>query len=214
MIFKNLDHIRFLLPTLLACRYFYTSFKESHGVEASILRRQITPALLPHAVTLMEASRLPRPLAASSVRGLLGELYGSPGSLAARVSALPLPVLRSMARTHDLIHALVTDFATSAWQGVVASTIASVILSPGEYFRIHRAFYRVELFYTLFGNGVCKDGLMPWFLRRHHPWENEQLGAVYEYLEERFARGEWQTVYGDGEHRLTPSHSFLRCRRP
>jgi hypothetical protein len=60
-ILGSLDHLWFLPPALLVCRHFYTSFKESHDVEASILRHQITPALLPYAVAAMEAWRLPRP---------------------------------------------------------------------------------------------------------------------------------------------------------
>ncbi len=189
-ILKNLDHLRSLPAALLTCRHFYTSFKESHGVEVSILRNQITPALLPHAVALMEASRLPRPIAASSVISLLDELYRSPASLVARVSALPLPVVRSMGRTHDAIHALATGFATSAWQRISASPTTSVVLSPTEYFRFCRDFYRVDLFYTLFRDGGFDDPVNPSFLRRHHPWEDEQLASAYDYLEESFAQGE------------------------
>lgn len=159
-------------------------------MEASILRHQITPALLPYAVAVTEASRLPRPLVASAVFGLLDELYRSPARLGARVSALPLPILRSMGRTHDVIQAFATGFATSAWQRISPSTTAAVLLSPNEYFRFCRAFYRVELFFILFRDPGFEDNLNPWFLRRHHPWENEQLGSAYEYLEERFAQGE------------------------
>ena len=189
-ILGNLDHLRFLPPASLTCRHFYTSFKESHGVEASILRHQITPALLPYAVAVMEASRLPRPLVASSVVGLLDELYRSPARLMARVFALPLPILRSMGRTHDIIVAFATGFATNAWQRISPSTTASVALSPSEYFRFCRAFYWVELFYTLFRNPGFEDSLNPWFFWRHHPWENEQLASAYEYLEESLAKGE------------------------
>ena len=191
MILRNLDHLRFLTPALLACRHFSTSFKESHGVEASILRHRITPALLPHAVALMEASRLYRPLDdAGSLVGLLDELHRFPARLAARVSTLPPPVLRGMGRVHDAIHALATGFATSAWQRISPSATASVVLSPTEYFRFCRAFYRVELFYTLFRDSGFEDSLNFLFFWRYHPWENEQLASAYEYLEDRFAQGE------------------------
>ncbi len=189
IILRNLDHLRFLPPALLACRHFSTSFKESHGVEASILRRQITPALLPHAVAVMEASRLPRPLDASFVVALLDELYRSPARLAAHVSGLPPPVLRSMSRKHDAIHAFATGFATSAWHRISPSATASVVLSPTEYFRFCRAFYRIELFYALFRDSEFELSTNLLFFWRHHPWENEQLASGYEYLEERFAQG-------------------------
>jgi hypothetical protein len=188
-ILKNLDHLQWLPPALLTCRHFYVSFKESHGVEASILRHQTTPALLPHAVAVMEASRLPRPLVGSSVFGLLEELYRSPARLAARVSALPTPVVRKMARTHDAIHALATSFATTAQERISPPRTVTA-LSPSEYFRFCRAFYRAELFYTLFGHRGFNDTMKEWFFWRHRDWENEQLACVYDYLDERFTQGE------------------------
>ena len=194
-ILASLDHLSFLPPTLLACRHFYTSFKESHGIEASILRRQITPALVPHAVALMEASRLPRPFIASSVADLLDDLYNQPACLAARLPMLPPNLIRQMGRTHEAIHALAIDFATSAQDCIpprdAASTGAStrIALSSLEYFRFCRAFYRVDLFYSLFRTGSFGDSMNPWFFSRHPPWENEQLGCIYEYLDARFARG-------------------------
>ncbi|KAK3946828.1 hypothetical protein QBC32DRAFT_225409 [Pseudoneurospora amorphoporcata] len=175
-ILKNLDHLRFLTPALLACRHFHTSYGESSGVEASILRRQVTPALLPYSVALAEASRLPRPLVASSVVGLLDELYSQPTLLSARVPTLPKRLLRNMSRTHDAMHALATDFATKAWTRISPQTAsASIVLSPTEYFRFCRAFYRAELFYTL-----------SWFFRKYSPWENEQIGCVSDYLQAKF----------------------------
>jgi hypothetical protein len=62
-------------------------------------------------------------------------------------------------------------------------------LSPTEYFRFCCAFYRVELFCTLFRSGAFEDDMNPWFFSRHAPWGNEQLGCVYEQLEARFAEG-------------------------
>ncbi len=137
----------------------------------------------------MEASRLPRPRAARSIVDLLDELNRSPTRLAARVSVLSPPVLRSMGRTHDAIHALATGFATSAWHRISPSATASVVLSPTEYFRFCRAFYRIELFYALFRDSEFELSTNLLFFWRHHPWENEQLASGYEYLEERFAQG-------------------------
>lgn len=200
-ILGNLDHLQFLLLALLACRHFYNSFKESHGVEASILRQQITPALIPYSVTLMEASRLPPPLVASSVLGLLDELYRRPDRLAARLKTFPITMIRNMCLTHDAIHALATDFAISAFnripsRNISTGTSTSVALSPLEHFRFCRAFYRVELFYTLFRDGGFQNDPKPWFFSSHPPWENEQLGCVYEYLEARLAEGQKASIKG------------------
>jgi hypothetical protein len=128
---------------------------------------------------------------------LLDEFYRFPARLMARVSAFPLRILRRMARTHDVIHAFATGFATSAWQRISPSTTASVALSPTEYFRFCRAFYRVELFYILFRNGGFEGTLNPWFFWRHHLWENEQVTSASEYLDESFAKGEQQGGYDE-----------------
>ncbi|KAK3902172.1 hypothetical protein C8A05DRAFT_15727 [Staphylotrichum tortipilum] len=202
-ILGKLDHLRFLLPALLACRHFYTSFKKSHGVKASILRRQITPALLPNAVALVEASRLPRPLAASSVVALLDDLHNRPASLAAWLPTIPTALVQKMGRTHDAIHALATGFATSALDCIsppsapAGTATEAAALSPLEYFRFCRAFYRVDLFYTLFRGGSFESDMNPWFFSRHSLWENEQLGCVYEYLEARFAKASREVVAHD-----------------
>jgi hypothetical protein len=186
-ILKSLDHLRFLPPALLTCRHFYASFKETHGVEASIVRHQIPPALLPFAVAVAEASRLPHLLVASSVISLLDEPYTQPAHLAARVSTLPASFVRKMGRTHDVIHAFTTDYASSAWHLISPGTSA-IDLSPTEYFRFCHAFYRIELIYTL-QRRVPPAETHPWLFSKHAPWENEQLGCAYEYLETTFAKG-------------------------
>lgn len=61
------------------------------------------------------------------------------------------------------------------------SISASVALFTGSSSR---------LFYTLFREGAIEKEMNPWFLSRHAPWENEQLGSVYEYLDAKFAEGE------------------------
>jgi hypothetical protein len=191
-ILKNLDHLRSLGPAVLACRHFYASFKASHGIDAAILRRQIPSSLLPYAVAVMEAARLPRPLLAVSVVSLLDELDSKPTHLAARLSTLPTSLLWKMGRTHDAIHAMASDFAARALKGISRrSASASTALSPSEWFRFRRAFYRVELFYSIFRDGAIETRVMtnPWFFARYSPWEIEQMGCVCEYLEARFAEG-------------------------
>ena len=100
-----------------------------------------------------------------------------------------------MSHTHEAIHALAIDFATSAMDLIplrdAASTgpSAGIALSSLEYFRFCRAFYRVDLFYTLFRDRPFGYDMRARFFSRQPAWENEQLGCVYEYLEARFARG-------------------------
>ncbi|KAK4465897.1 hypothetical protein QBC42DRAFT_283058 [Cladorrhinum samala] len=199
-ILENLDHLRFLAPAALACRHFYTSFKESHGVEVSILRRQITPDVLPYSVALMEAARLPRPLTASAVRTLLDNLYNQPAGVAARLPKFPKALIKKMGRTHDAIHTLARSFARSALRGISpqSASSTSINLSPSEYFRFCSAFYRAEMFYKLFQGPAFEDNMhAALFFSRHPPWENEQLGCIYEYLEAKFAAASFDVVAHD-----------------
>ncbi|KAK4120111.1 hypothetical protein N657DRAFT_649458 [Parathielavia appendiculata] len=202
-ILRNLDHLRFLSPALLTCRHFYTSFKEYHGIEISILRHQVTPALLPHAVAVVEASRLPRRrVFTSSFRCLLDELYERPARLVDRLPTFPTTLIWKISRTHDVIHAFATDFATRALDCIAPGAASAgpctvVALSPLEYFRFRRAFYRVELFYTLFQDSLFRKNMDNWFFSRHPFWENEQIGCVHEYLLARFAEASRDIVAHD-----------------
>jgi hypothetical protein len=140
----------------------------------------------------MEASRLPRPLVGSSVIALLDKLYSRPDRLAACVLQLPTGLVQQINYTYDTMDAMATDFAACALKrisprGRAIST--SVLLSPAEHFRFCRAFYRVQLFYTLFRGGAFADDMNRWFFSRHPPWENEQLGCVYRYLGTRLDQG-------------------------
>ncbi|KAK4032065.1 hypothetical protein C8A01DRAFT_20816, partial [Parachaetomium inaequale] len=166
------------------CRHF---FNQSHGMGPSNIGRQITPnTLLPYAVALIDASQLPRPLVSSSVITLLDDLYCRPARLAARAPQPPTSLVRRMGHTHSAILASATDFAAFALERISlrdGAISTSLPLSPSELFRICRAFYRVELFYTLFWGGAFADDVKGWFFWRHPPWENEQLGCICCYLE-------------------------------
>ena len=201
----NLGHHWFRAPAVLDRRHLSMSFRKKQRVDASIVRPQITPTLLPYTIALMEASRLPRPLAGSSVINLLDTLYSRPHCLAEHVRGLPTGQAQQINHTYDTIDTMVTDFAAGALDRNGGAISTSVSLSPAEHFRFCRAFYRVELFYTLFRSGAFDDDHMNrwflsrhppwendmnrWFFSRHPPWENEQLACVYSYLATRLDQG-------------------------
>ncbi|KAK3292943.1 uncharacterized protein B0H64DRAFT_476570 [Chaetomium fimeti] len=181
---RKLGHHWFPAAAFLECRHFSMSFKENQGVDVSIVRPQIAPALLPYKIALTEASRLPRPFVGSSVITLLDKLYSRPDRLASSTH-LPVGLVQQINCTYDKMDAMVTDFAVCALKRISPRDKArstSVPLSPAEHFRFCRAFYRVELFYTLFQCGAFDDDMNRWFFSRHPPWENEQLACVYQYL--------------------------------
>lgn len=198
-ILEHLGNLSSLLPPLLTCRYIYASYKEHPSLVADTLQRQIGPDLLPYAVAALEASRLD-PRTEPAVHNLLETLYTRPSELTTQLRTAPLPTLVEMGRLHDIIHSLVVEFAGNAWTLLVddeeLSVSGDLSLSPTEYFRFGRAFYRAELYFRLFRQDTSisvdfsiteKD--KEWFFRRHPPWENEQLGCAHDFLELKLARG-------------------------
>ncbi|KAK1483381.1 hypothetical protein CTAM01_13458 [Colletotrichum tamarilloi] len=192
-ILRSLDDFETLTSALLACRHIYTSFKQIAGTELAILRRKIGLDLLPYAVASLEASRLkPSPGDDSSIRALLDLLYDNPSQLVARTASISSEFLRSMSRKHDWVTTLALSYAAEArihLSSDIAASPEAVDLSPSEYIRFCRAFYRVDLFYLLFGavgnfNGLSGMGNL--LFHRHPPWVNEQLGCVHDFIEDKF----------------------------
>ncbi|KAF6791032.1 hypothetical protein CSOJ01_14430, partial [Colletotrichum sojae] len=159
----SLDDLRSLSSVLLASRHIYASFKAVPGIEASIIRRQVTPGLVPYAIAVLEASHLPRErhlitgvvsADRKAIIRLLDELNDRPTELLARLSSMPRSDLRKISDMHRLIHTLSMDFANNAWShicgGNSAEAVTAVVLSAEEYRRYCRSFYRAELFYSLF----------------------------------------------------------------
>lgn len=195
-ILRSLDDFETLTSFLLACRHIYTSFQQIPGTELAIIRQRIEPDLLPYAVASLDASKLqPSPGDESSFRSLLDLLYDAPSQLVARTASMPPELLRSMSRKHDWVTTLALSYAAEAKIHISSDIITSseaVDLSPSEYFRFCRAFYRVDLFYFLFGavgNFHALSGVGNLLLDRHPPWENEQLGCVHDFIETKFLEG-------------------------
>ncbi|KAI1180577.1 hypothetical protein F4777DRAFT_528505 [Nemania sp. FL0916] len=210
-ILRNLDNLRSLPPALLACRHFYASFKQYHGIEAAIFLRQVTPALVPYSVVFLEASRLPQSEESkNAVRGLLDTLHSQPSRLAAQLSTMSPSLIRRMAHTHDVIHHFATDFAASAWTELSrkpgsdcsSPRNTTISVSPSEYFRFCRAFYQLDLFHWLYRSDVADPSAERanlWFFSKYSPWEMEQLGSVYDFLDEKLAKASYDVVAHDIE---------------
>ncbi|KAI1212719.1 uncharacterized protein F4807DRAFT_347655 [Annulohypoxylon truncatum] len=204
-VLRELGNVRFLLPSLLTCRHVYSCFKENPGVAAEILQRQIPPDIIPYSVAVLEASYL-SPRNETSVHELLETLYTQPSKFTERLRTIPVPLLTRMGHIHGVIHDLTTDFASSAWtclhkdQGSEAAE--SLVLSPSEYLRFCRAFYRVELYFCLFR---CRTSLtsIPFhehrFFSNQPPWEKEQLASALDFLELKLSRASRDVVAHDVE---------------
>ncbi|ROW13217.1 hypothetical protein VPNG_04882 [Cytospora leucostoma] len=197
-ILRNLDNVRDFLPTLLACRHFYSASKEHPGIEFSIFERQVPPALLPYSLAVQAASALPYPRSDDAVVELLDQLHGDPAEVTARLRLVRRGILTLMGRTHDRIQSFVAEFANDAWnrlsQGVLEGTH---VLSSSEHYRFCRAFYRLELFYKLFRDN--QENPQSLYFSRFSPWENEQIYCVHDYLEGRLAEASFDVLAHDVE---------------
>lgn len=199
-VLRHVGSLQNLSSALLSCRHVHTSFFENPHVAVDILQRQIDPALLPYAVAVMEASRLD-PRTAPAIQALLHKLNGelhtesqeSPTrTLVSQLATLPFPLLSQMSHTHDGIHSLVTTFSSSAGTHLSPQQGDSVSLSPKEYVRFCRAFYRMKSYFRLFrrpNTTVDEDRGGPSFLRTLPAWENEQIGCAQDFLELQFSKG-------------------------
>jgi hypothetical protein len=188
-VLRSFDHTHCLPPALLTCRHFYSSFPETPGVAATILRRQIDPKLLPFSIALLEASSLPHPRTPALVKTLLDKLYHRPDELAAKVAVIPTRDILMLGRIHDVIESLATDFLAQAWArlGHVQND-DNLAITPTEFLRACRAFYQVELCIRAFCQHRNRE---PDFddrtliVARNPPWVNEQMASVHDFLEKR-----------------------------
>ncbi|KAF4879909.1 hypothetical protein CGCSCA1_v000804 [Colletotrichum siamense] len=111
-----------------------------------------------------------------------------------------------MSKRHQAIVEFTSSFAAESW-GRLHSDQLQVTTQPNlsveERYNFCRAFYRLELFYTLFRN-MYKDRREPLgntahvkFFSRNPLWENEQIGSVAEFWESRFAEASTDVIAHD-----------------
>ncbi|MCJ1473543.1 hypothetical protein MMC13_002194 [Lambiella insularis] len=101
-----------------------------------------------------------------------------------------------LAHMRMTIHILTADFCRSAincYPGFVAGHLDEVPLSPTECFRIHRGFYRYQLYCNLFTipSPLCEkdsDGQdrSHVFLSLFLAWETEELACIHDYIMHKY----------------------------
>ncbi|KAL6696337.1 hypothetical protein J3F84DRAFT_373730 [Trichoderma pleuroticola] len=207
-VMRELGNIRFLVPCILTCRYFYSCFKGDPNIAVDIFEQQITPALVPYSIALLDATHLD-PRTTTSVRELLETLNKEPSKLRSRLRSMPIPLLVEMGKLHDPIQSLATQFANNAWAHISndqgSQTPRNLRLSPTEYYRFGRAFYRFELYCTLFRSGMLSSfewdshDERAWFFAQYAPWENEQVGSAHDFLELKLAEASYDVLAHDVE---------------
>ncbi|OHF03668.1 hypothetical protein CORC01_00987 [Colletotrichum orchidophilum] len=218
-ILSQLDNVRYLKASLLSCRLFHDAYTQRPSLAKRIIRNQIPKQLLPHAIALTDARRV---VMSESTHKVFGFAHEDVDALTSHFQKFSLPQLMVMGRTYDLIVDFASDFAAKAWTTTTLRDIPStksssnhLLLSPKEWLRFCRCFYRIELYYGLltdfgFGEENKRSVHMKQSTREIEvggkeiafdlddqmhasrrmlaylaPWEIEQLGAAVEYLGQR-----------------------------
>ena len=181
-----LPDIHSLRSMTLSCSSFYHAYKSAESlITSQVFQNQFEVEVLPEAVTALKSSRVlfsTRPHILDFSHGLLRSRT-APTESWTLSAALPLSKLQLS----------VEYFAT----GFIAETLnkSSALdyidnapppwpVSRAERNRIHRAFYRFEIYCNLFREFKLfrNDDQGQVFFSRFSYWENEQLACVHDYL--------------------------------
>ncbi|KAF5250552.1 hypothetical protein FANTH_4189 [Fusarium anthophilum] len=207
-ILRLLDNIQELPPILLSHRIFYSALLDTPSLPVDIIRSQIPDNLLPLAFTAFKLQKSVRETSSISVEEFLTHCYNN-SMRNVDGSQLPLTVGEAVevVRVNDELSGLRDEFALCSLRKLHGVNQDTPIesdqgLSPGEYYRISRAFYRFQIYRNLFLDKEQEIDLFPsyddeeedsssenelkkLFFDRHSPWVNEQLACVYDFLETR-----------------------------
>ncbi|KAI0163987.1 hypothetical protein GGR57DRAFT_498075 [Xylariaceae sp. FL1272] len=196
IVLKQLNSFDDLRSLLLTCRHVYLSYKEvsTSAIARAILQQQTGPVFLYYAIAVHEATWTPSPSPPMTCVELLDALNDKTDALLHRMHAYPLATLARLGHTHSLIEKHVERFASAARRFLTQPTyrpwdrhmsaFCSHSLSPTERFRICRAFYRFELFVTVFRVIVGHEDhdLEELFFSRYSYQEMEQFACIYDFL--------------------------------
>ncbi|KAF5987795.1 hypothetical protein FCOIX_849 [Fusarium coicis] len=208
-ILRLLDNIQELPPILLSHRIFYSALLDTPSLPVDIIRSQIPDNLLPLAFTAFKSQKSVRETNCISVQEFLTHHYNnSARNVDGSQLHLTVGEATEVVRVNDALSGLRDEFSLCSLRSLHgvnqdASLKSGQGLSPGEYYRISRAFYRFQIYRNLFLDKEQELDLFPsydddqnedlsfdkelkkLFFDRHSPWVNEQLACVYDFLETR-----------------------------
>lgn len=212
-ILRLLDSIQELPPILLSHRIFYSALLDTPSLPVDIIRSQIPDNLLPLAFTAFKSQKSVRETSSVSVEEFLTHCYhNSTRNVDGTQLHLTVGEAVEIVRVDDALSSLRDEFASCSLRKLHGVNQYEPIesdrgLSPGEYYRVSRAFYRFQIYRNLFLDKEQEIDLFPsyddeededlssenepkkLFFARHSPWVNEQLACVYDFLETRLTGG-------------------------
>lgn len=187
-----LPDIPSLVALTRASSSFYRIFTNSQSlIVSTVLSNEIHPAVLPHAIAVLEASSI-QPWRKREVEGFL-ERYPESYSQQPR-SIQTLSQASTIIKLHRHVQFFTEDFCTSILSvHPITKVPENTYIPPSakELCRIQTAFYKFELFCTLFRSQRLtqkeedrfnSSEQQELFLEKFKLWENEQLACVYDYL--------------------------------
>ncbi|KAI7764610.1 hypothetical protein LZL87_003815 [Fusarium oxysporum] len=217
-ILRLLDNIQELPPILLSHPIFYSALLDTPSLPVEIIRNQIPDNLLPLAFTAFKSQQSVRETSGISVEEFLTHCYNnSMRNVDGSQLHLTVGEALEIVRVNDALSGLRDEFALCSLRKLHGVNQDEPIasdhgLSPGEYYRISRAFYRFQIYRNLFLDKEQEVDLFPshdddededlssdnelkkLFFDRHSPWVNEQLACVYDFLETRLTGAYRQVV--------------------
>ena len=220
---KNIDEFSSLWSLIRTSTSMNEAFKVSKkSILSSVIRRALNPELLCDALALHHAASL-----ASRefyrVKGFLERWtppceYPSPDSL----------VFNSIARKQALVEWFLRDLCGSMVRRYPYDRPPGAThqyLGPSEITRVHRAFYRFDLYAILFADQIYfhvdyddqldMDETREVYLDRMPPWEIEELTCIHAHLHRRLEEqyillSPPQTISGDQSLRPSPPNLFFK----
>ena len=201
-VFTHIGNLDDLAAVKLTSRRFYDSVADHPTLPYHIVENQIPSALVSHALRVQDASTISElPVlngATLESRATLEFLYNQhTAAPAERLRNLSIAQLHAVSKLAHIVDEFTMDFANSAWRLLYSDTEKfeedppeiEAELTGSEYFRIARAFYRIELYYVLFRGKRGHLDAGYWhalnqalFFGRLSCWEDEQLACIYEHL--------------------------------
>ncbi|KAI8947202.1 hypothetical protein F4801DRAFT_605672 [Xylaria longipes] len=168
-VLKQVNNIYDLSHALLAHKCFKNAFNSYPGIAEALIPRHIHPQLLPLAIANIEASHTTyTPSDIDTVKDLYWDVFENPTRFTDRLKVpnttnpIPIKDLIQMVRINDVIGQIARKYILEAWEGIMRAKAENEPswLTRTEWLRLHRAFYRLELFFKLCrGDGA--NGLQP-----------------------------------------------------
>ncbi|GIK05256.1 hypothetical protein Aspvir_009360 [Aspergillus viridinutans] len=193
-ILQELSDIRDLSAAVSSHRLLAEALRESPTIVGRVLGNEIDPRLLPVAVTIWQMRTLRKNTKVHDEEAswsVLDECQRtSPQEAWEYLTTVDLAEAHKyFHQLHRAIDYFTTDFISTALDFLAIEGVldhSPPAPSPTVVYRVQRAFYFFEFFCCLWDDGPYivdydRHWSMPLYIG-FHPWINEQLASVYEYL--------------------------------